>query len=231
MASYSEIAFDVLELLKNSNISDDTDISLEHILFHVNNQRALMLRNEYNKPGRKIDQHITQDFGCLELEEVPSIDCCEISSDCYQLRTKKKIPQLLELHSGSALTRVGPANRLKAPYHIISLEQAPFTTANKFTGNEIKALLLNDYIYVIIPDVNQQGLQFINARGVVSDPTSLESFKCDDTGLPCFSYDDEYPINAWMLPYIKEQILRQFGASLNIPKDTDNNSKDNVNQD
>jgi len=231
MASYNEIAFDILELLKNSNISDDTDISLEHILFHVNVQRALALRQEYSKPGRKIDQHIVQDFGCLELEEVPSIDCCDISSDCYQLRTKRKIPQLLELHSGSALTRVGPANRLKPPYHIISLEQAPFTTANKFTGNEIKALLLNDYIYVIIPDVNQQGLQYINVRGVLSNPTALEGCECDCTGESCFSYDDEYPINSWMLPYIKEQILKQFGVSLSIPKDTDNNSKDNVNQD
>ena len=231
MSTYNELCFDILSLLKNSQISDDTDISLEHILFHVNNQRSLWLRNEYNKPGRKIDQHLVQDFGCLEIEAVPAIDCCQISSDCYQLRTKKKIPQLLELHNGPALTRVGPANRLLTPFHVIQLEQAPFTTHNKFTSNDIKALLMNDYIYLIIPSACQQGIEFINVRGIVADPKSMLEFRCDDSGLPCFSYDDEYPVNNWMLPYIKTEILKQFGVSTQIPKDSDNNAKDNVNQD
>jgi hypothetical protein len=32
MPSYNEIGYDILEILNNSNISDDEDISIEHIL-------------------------------------------------------------------------------------------------------------------------------------------------------------------------------------------------------
>lgn len=228
--TYNQIAFDILELLKNSQISDDTDISLEHILYHVNNQRALWLRNEYNKPGRKIDQHLIQDFGCLLLIEVDAAECCTITTGCTVLRTEKKIPALIELHSGSALMRVGPVNKLAAPYSITSGTVASYRKHNKYTGNDIQAVFLNDYIYLIIPNVMYQGLDYINVRGVVADPADMINFRCDSEGTPCFSYDDEYPINNWMIPYIKEQVMAQFGMSIQIPKDNDNNAKDNLSQ-
>jgi hypothetical protein len=228
MASYNEIAFDILELLKNNQISDDVDISLEHILYHLNNQRALWIRNEYNKPGRKIDQHLIQDLGCIKIIEVDAAECCTISSDCIALRTEKKIPALIELHSGPALERVGPVNKLEPPYSLSSSNVASYKKYNKYTGNDIQALLLNDYIYLIIPNPLQQNLEYINVRAVIANPADWINFKCDSTGTNCFSYDDEYPINNWMIPYIKEQILAQFGMSLQIPKDEDNNAKDNL---
>ncbi len=228
MATYNQIAYDILEILKNNQISDDVDISLEHILYHVNNQRALMLRNEYNKPGRKIDQHITQDFGCLKLIEVDAAECCSVTLDCIALRTEKKIPPLLELHSGSALTRVGPVNKLAAPYTLVDANRVSFNKHNKYTGNDVQAILLNDYIYIVTDNPAMQTLEWINARGVIANPEDVQNFRCDAHGTPCFSYDDEYPINTWMLPYAQEQILQKFGVSLQMPKDNDNNAKENV---
>ena len=230
MASYNEIAFDCLELLKNNQISDDVDISLEHVLYHVGNQRALWIRNEYNKPGRKIDPHIVTDLGCLKLIEVDAAECCSITIDCIALRTEKKIPALVELHSGPALVRVGPVNKFSAPYSVTTAEVAGYRQHNKYSKNTIQAVYLNDYLYVIITDPALQGLDYINARGVIANPADIVDFKCDSTGEDCFSYDDEYPINNWMIPYIKEQVLAQFGLSLQMPKDNDNNAKDNISQ-
>jgi len=230
MATYNEVAYDIIELLKSNQISDDVDISLEHVLYHVNNQRALWIRNEYNKPGRKIDQHLVQDLGCLEVVEVDAAECCSITTDCIALRTKKKIPALIELHNGPALIRVGPVNKLAAPYSVTTGTVSNYRKHNKYTGNDIQAVFLNDYIYLVIPDPELQGLQWINARVIIANPADMVDFRCDSAGTPCFSYDDEYPINNWMLPYIKEQILQQFGMSLQLPKDNDNNAKDNVSQ-
>lgn len=230
MATYNEIAYDIIELLKNNQISDDVDISLEHVLYHVNNQRALWIRNEYNKPGRKIDQHLVQDLGCLRIIEVDAAECCSVSTDCIALRTEKKIPALIELHSGSALQRVGPVNKLAIPYSVTTGTVSSFNLHNKYTGQDIQAVFLNDYIYLIIPNPSQQGLEYINVRAIIANPADMVEFRCDDSGDPCFSYDDEYPINNWMLPYIKEQILQQFGMSIQLPKDDDNNAKDNLSQ-
>lgn len=227
MATYNEISFDILEILKNNQISDDVDISLEHIMYHVNNQRALWLRNEINKSGRSIDSHIIQDLGCLEITEVDAAECCSITSDCIALRTKKKLPPFIELHNGPAVTYVGPVNKMDQPFPLISQGKAPYILHNKFTGNNLYAVLLNDYIYLLTKNPIYQGIDYINVRGVVADPNDLLDFRCDSEDTPCFSYEDEYPINNWMIPYIKEQVLQQFGMSLQIPKDNDNNAKDN----
>lgn len=227
MASYSEISFDILEILKSNQISDDVDISLEHIMYHVNNQRALWLRNEMNKSGRSIDSHIIQDLGCLEITEVDAAECCSVTSDCIALRTKKKLPPFIELHDRPAVTYVGPVNKINQPFPLISQGKASYILHNKFTGNNLYAILLNDYIYLLTKNPIYQGIDYINVRGVVADPNDLLDFRCDSEGTPCFSYEDEYPINNWMIPYIKEQVLQQFGMSLQIPKDNDNNAKDN----
>jgi hypothetical protein len=228
MATYNQIAFDILEILKNNQISDDVDISLEHILYHVNNQRALFLRNEYNKPGRKIDQHLVQDFGCLKLVEVDAAECCSVELGCIALRTEKKIPPLLELHNGPALVRVGPVNKLASPYSVVDPNRVSFNKHNKYSGSDIQIVLLNDYLYVVTDNPVYQTLEYINARGVVANPEDMQNFKCDLNGTACFSYDDEYPINNWMLPYAQEQILQKFGVSLQMPKDNDNNAKENI---
>jgi hypothetical protein len=226
MATYNQIAYDILEIVKGNQISDDVDISIPHIMYHINNQRALWIRNEYNKPGRKVDQHLVQDLGCLELTTVDAAECCSVTTDCVALRTKNKIPAFIELHNGVALTRVGPVNKLKPPFNLTSYAQAPYMSANKYTGNTVNAFVLNDYVYILTNDVSMQTMDYINVQGIVADPEVLVDYHCESSGDPCFSYDDEYPMNTWMIPYIKEQVLAQFGLSLQTPKDEGNNAKD-----
>lgn len=225
--TYNELAFDILELLKSSQISDDTDISLEHILYHANIQRALFLRNEFNKPGRTISPQLVQDLGCLKLEEVDAADCCNLPTGCIALRTVEKMPKFLDMHNGPAVKKVGPINKMVGTNWYTTQNKAVLGVHGKYTSKEIHAFLLNEYMYVIINNPASQNLEYINVRGIIEDPMELQRFKCDD-GTSCFSYDDQYPVGAWMLAYMKEQILQQFGVSLQLPKDNDNNAKDNL---
>lgn len=227
MSTYNEISYDILEILNNSNISDDEDVSIEHILYHLANQRSLWMRQEYSKPGRSIPRHMIQDLGCLELEEVDAADCCEIAVGCTMLRTKKKMPHFLDLHNGEAITRVGPIHKLQAPYTYTSLGKATFASHEKYGSSIIQAFLLNEHMTLIIKDPSLQMLTHINVAGVVANPKDALEFKCDD-GEACFSYDDQYPIPNWMIPYIKEQILNQFGVAMKFPKDESNNGKDDI---
>ena len=228
MASYNQIGFDILEILKNNQISDDADISMEHILYHIDNQRALWLSNELNKSGRSIDSHLIQDLGCLEIVEVDAAECCSVAIDCIALRTKKKIPPFIELHDRVAITYVGNVNKLSTSFSLVSQAKVPLMMHNKFTSNDIYAVVLNDYIYIVTKNPMLQGIEWINVRGVIANPRDILDFRCDVEGTPCFSYEDEYPINNRMIPYIKDKVLQQFGMSLQMPKDNDGNSKDNI---
>lgn len=228
MATYNELIFDILELVEAHQITDDTDNAEDHIVFLYNQQRALWLRNEFNKPGRKIDPHLEQDLGCVELELADAADCCEISTGCKMLRTKVKIPATIELHSGPAITRVGPINKIKRPFTFDNYQKVYYTMNGKYTGNKgVWAFLLNDYMYLVTKDPAIQMLEYINVRGVFQDPQDLESFQCED-GSSCFTYEDEFPVNNWMLPYMKEQVLMQLGVSNQQPKDMANDAQDDV---
>lgn len=227
MASTNELIYDVMELMRGHQISDDTELSERQILYHINNQRALWIRNEYNKPGRTIDSQIEQDLGCLKIVEADAADCCEVTSGCVVLRTEKKIPNLIELHSGPALTRVGPVHKLNIPFSFTNYQKALYSTENKYGAKAVYAFLLNNYIYLIIKDPALLMIDYINVRGVFANPQDLEDFRCEDSS-NCFSYDEEYPINNWMIPYIKEQVLNQFGIALQIPKDTANDADEKL---
>lgn len=223
MPTYNEIAYDILEIINNNHISDDEDVSTEHIMFHFNLQRSLWIRNEYNKPGRIIDPQIEQDLGCLELEEADSADCCEIKSGCIVLRTKKEIPKLIEFHDKSGITRIGPVSKIKLPFNFTTYNKAVYSSFNKYAKG-VYAYLLNSRIYLTITDPKYNYIDYINVRGVFEEPQSLQEFICGDD--QCFTYEKNYPINSWMIPYIQEQVLNRYGISFKFPKDTSNDASE-----
>jgi len=95
----NKIVYDVLETVQSHVNSNNSDIDVRQVEWLINNQRALLIRNEYNKPGRVIDHNLIQDLGCVEVEMVDNSACPEIStSGCYLLRTKCQIPNTIELH-------------------------------------------------------------------------------------------------------------------------------------
>ena len=61
----------------NTNSSDSVFDDLYYTDL-INEQRALWLRNEYNK-SRTIDPNIQQEIGCLEMELVDPHLCCDLS--------------------------------------------------------------------------------------------------------------------------------------------------------
>jgi len=231
MPSFNEVIYDIMEVVRGNQISDDTEISERHVIYQVDIQRALWLRKEYNKPGVSIDTQITQDLGCLELVEVDAAECCTIELGCTVLRTKKKMPKAVKFHSSLGITRVGPIHKLKLPFTYMDYDKAIYTASaeSKYSKGVI-TFSLNDYVYVIMTDPNMIHLTHINVRGVWESPAAVTDFACDVEGTTCFSFDDEYPVNIHLLPYIKEQVLAQFGMAASIPKDSANDGQEILNK-
>jgi hypothetical protein len=227
MATLNEIAFDLLSIVR-PQLSDDSDIDIRQIKFWIHNQRALFIRNELNR-NRTIDADIVQTI-CAELEEVDASDCCNITLDCPVLRTVKEIPNTIELHNKPGITRTGPVNKKKEPFSFVEYDRIPFVASARFTGNMVYTFLHNNYIYVYTKNPRYSNLAALTIRGVFEDPALAADF-CDSDSVPCYTDDMDYPIKSWMIPGLKQAILKSnlmITAQAEAQADSSNNASSDV---
>lgn len=226
----NDLIYDVMELARGNQIVDDTDLDGRQVMFIANNQRHLWIRNEYNKPGRQIDHNIEQDLGCVKLITVDAAECCDvtISADCNILRTEKQIPNTIEFHKGTGITRVGPIKKIDAAFSFIPYNRVQFAGSDKYASKVVQAFLLNNYLYFITPTTESKLLEYVNVRGVFEVPSEAANFSnCDGTA--CYDKaTSKYPINSWMYAYLKEQILRELGMAMQVPKDSKGDSQEKL---
>lgn len=232
MITKNKLVFDTLDFLYRNHISDDIDIDERQIMYLWNIQRALWISNEYNKPGRTIDSDIEQDLGCVELVLASPYECCDIDLDdqCKVLRTKEKIPKPLNLNIGLAITRVAPVNKIltnKNVFSFVPYNTIDVQTSNKYTGRSTYSFYLNGYVYIITSQNWVKLLKYINIRGVFEDPEEVKNFNnCD--GSSCYDDNSAYPMPGKYIAYIRDYVIEGLLRSLSIPKDEQNNAKDDV---
>lgn len=225
MVTLNQLAYDLLELVR-PEISDDEAIDLRQVKFWIHNQRALWLRNELNR-FRTIDDNIIQDLGCVKLEVADRATCPDLPIDCHILRTEKEIPNTVELHNKTAITRVGPIDITAPSYSFVEYKRAIFSGNGKFNKQQIFAFLHSNRIYLKISPLNRDGkyLEYLNIRGVFETPPDVAAF-IDADGIPCYSDDGKYPVNRWMIDYMKQAIVQSNLIIENAAVgDTTNDSK------
>jgi hypothetical protein len=219
MATLNEIAYDLLTIVR-PQLSDDTEIDLRQIKFWINNQRALWIRNEVNKK-RTIDADLIQTL-CVELECVDASDCCDVDLDIPILRSTKPLPETIEMHTKQAILRVD-----------VEYDRIPWVGNGRFNKNMVFSFIHDNYVYVCSNNPAFNSLAAISVRGVFEDPEEAKNFKsCDDPNEPCYSDDSPYPIKTWMIPALKETILKSnlmIEAQAEVQTaDTSNDANSNV---
>lgn len=227
MLTLNSLVFDILEIIKSNKLNDDIDIDERQIINSINSQRALWVRNEYNKPGRSIDSDVIQNLQCVELEVVDASACpCDLPVDCSMLRTKLVIPNTIELHHKPAITKVGPVDRLNDFYSFVPYEQVIYSGNGKFNSAGVFAFLYDGRMYFKVNKAKAKMLKYVNIMGVFEDPTEVSAFvSCD--GTTCFSRDGKYPLKSWMWPTMKEYILKEYITAIQLPEDNTNDAASN----
>lgn len=223
----SKIVYDVRELL--SQYTTDSEIDDRYIIHLFNIKRAKYLRQELNNYQRTTDISVTQTL-CLELEQV-NVNQCGLNIDCDTIvRTKRPIPQPLELHIKSAVTSVRPTNRISYPFIFCSKEKAIYSKHSPF-NKSIFAFLDNDkYIYLISESDALNLLECLSVTGVFEDPLELLDYSncCGCTiNKSCIDYDTiNYPIQPHYIDLIKNEIVNELIQKLKLNEDKENNSND-----
>jgi hypothetical protein len=219
--SKNEIIYSVLEKIR-PHISDDESIARRQLSFDIDVVRAKFLRNEFNK-NRTIDSGFIQDLGCVPLETVDRAECCEVEVGCHVVRTIAKIPQSIEQHSATTITRIGPIDKLQVSYSLVPYERVPYIGNNKFNKNQVFAYIKDDRIYIASKSHLIKHLEYINIQGVFEDPEEAINFvDCDNK--PCYSRDGKYPTNKWLVDFIIRQLIQDYSPVAIAPSDVSNDT-------
>lgn len=190
-------------------ISDDSVLDERSLSYWVDVQRSLWLRNEYNR-NRSVDDNIVQSLGAVQFEVVDRIeDMPYVGTNSKIIKSKLQIPVAIELHNSTMLTRVGSLDMTCRPFKLINYTAVPYTNNGKFNKNELYAFLKGGYLYVISSCNNPawKALKYLNVRGVFESPEEASKFNNLD-GTACWSIDSPYPINKWILAYLKDAIIK-----------------------
>jgi len=228
MLTLNKLIYQIYEALQIS--VDDTSLDKRLIIDVINQERTAWIRKEQIK-NRSIDSNLIQDLGCVPVslvEKIPA-NCCDISIGCQILRTDNPIPNAIELKHGQMITRVGSIDFMNIPIHFMEYDAAVYYGNGRFNSKALGAFLRDGYLYLIFKSGNYHKLlEKINIQGVFEDPTQAATFvTCD--GVPCFSWDTEYPINAWMWQtLIKPAVINELKSKRMLFRDEENNSKDDA---
>jgi hypothetical protein len=208
MLSLDDYKAQIDELMSINSI--ESSYSYELYTDIINEQRALWIRNEYNK-NRSIDPYVLQTLSCLELELVDPIQCCvPVPTGCKVLRTKKKIPNTIEFFYTKGIISVGSPDIMKARFILIDYSRVPYVGNGRTTQNAIYTFLYDGYMYVFSKNPSHLLLKYITIRGIFEDPTELGDYINCETNKTCWKPSDPYPINQWMWAYMKPYILQQL---------------------
>ena len=224
--SLNAIAYSILNQV-NSTLGDDSDLDIREVKREIRKQRALFLRNEYNKNARTWSDDVIQDLGCVELESADRSECCDVPAGCNIKRTVLKIPDTIELHNRTGFVRIGPVDKIGKDFNLITTQEAPFWGNGRFNKGEIAVIEMNDRLYFISHNhAKLDFLKYANVRGVFEDVEAAAKFShC--SGAPCYTDTDKYYLTDWMEAYIKNMIVEMLiKTKLQSFADRTNNNKD-----
>ena len=100
-----QIVSDIENIASSGSLPVDFKIDSSQIAFWVNEVRSTLISQAIQKKQDLTDLWI-QGITCLELEQVDASECCEITTDCYILKTVKQIPSTIETYNDNNIVRV-----------------------------------------------------------------------------------------------------------------------------
>jgi hypothetical protein len=225
----NQIAYGIFEVVRGK-LTDDDDISLDHIKDLIHSTRARLLKQKFDKNLRVIDDVYTQSLGALEIEAVDASAHSTIKAGRYMYRTVREIPPTIDrTNYEGTFIRIGPADKLATPYNLVSYDRALYSGNGRFNKDRIFAFLRDNKIYLISNSGSyHKAVQFIDILGVFQNPSQVATF-LDNNGDSLYSDDRAYPISRSMKEDIENIILKEkLGMEAQAPSDKINDGDDTL---
>ena len=190
--------------------SDDIRLSARLVYNIFLSVRNNFLRKRYNSKQNISINDVTAI--CIEFEKVKGEDCCGMKLNCEVMKSRKKVPNILENLYGLSVLRAGNLIGTR-DFNYIKLEQLKYQQYFRYAKNTIKYTLKDGYIYIFGKDLPEKG----EILAVLENP--LEYKGCTKTN-DCESYlDKNFPIDTTLLDDIINkttlEVFNYFGKGIN----------------
>ena len=209
---------DILLLVRNNNISESEDLSRAQIRLWIKSYKQQLIKQRIDKQKEQsdddddiedlIDDIYIKEKGPLELEEVKSLDN-------VPMFTKRTIDKLEGIYNDDETSILAIHDQAGENIQYMNHIRRHYNYFRKYTGGELTADYNDGHIYVRGTDGIDK-LKYIWVLAVYEE---------DDDNFDNAESEDDVKIPAWMVPYIKNGILKnELPFMLNRPSDDSNNS-------
>ena len=220
-----DLVYDLFNLAKIKN--DDTTLTKTHLAHIIKTWSARFITQNYRK-ARLSDVNLTQDLGCVAMEVVDSAEWCDIEIGCTILKSVLQLPTAIETDDKPLFTFIGSIQKTGPQYQLIPWARFSWIKHQKYTSKLPYVSLKDGYIYMLIGQPKTKAIDKINIQGIFEDPTEASRFNhCD--GQSCYTPESRYPIDAAMVPLLREMILtKELAVYQKNTEDKDNDNNDKV---
>ena len=220
--TYREICYMCLDQLKLS--SDDSYITIEHILFLVSKIRAFILKQRYSDVRKEIPQSNYQTI-CLDLIQVPAIQGDPCESNSY-LRSEQKVPSTMSIGT-STIYPIDFYQGIHITY--INRERMRYVGNNKWLKNIIYVSKgPDDYLYFKSSNPQYMYLEKVKMTGIFENPEKVAELQCESEDKQCDVLDMEFPLEEGLVSQVIEIVVKYLSGAIYKPKDETNDANDDL---
>lgn len=223
MATYREIVYIILDEVKAN--SGDSNVTEEHVIFLANQYRLFLLEQKKKKDGESTLSSANQQTICLNLEKTEAIPDLEYCNGLY-LRSIEEIPALLDQDNANVYIH----DYFSIMTALVSKERFKFVGNNKYMKNIIYCTLgADNHLYFKAVNPQFKYLKTAKLTGVFEDSEKAAELSCDKDGnTKCDIMDQDFPLQADLVPQMVELIVKELLGVNYRPEDTLNNDVDDL---
>lgn len=207
---------DILLLARNNNISESEDLSREQIRQWIKAYKHQIIRDRIDKWKQDDGENLEDVIDGIYIREKGPLELTTVSSyDQNQIFTKKLVKKLEGIFDNTESSILAVHDQAGENIQIMNHIRRHYNYFRKYTGGEPTASYEDGYVYVTGPKTYDQ-LKYIWVLAIYED---------NDDNFDTATSEDDVRIPSWMVPPIKQLILRnELAFMLNRPSDDSNNS-------
>ena len=224
--SLTTIIDDILLLVRNNNISESEDLSRSQIAAWVKAYRKKLWKERLDElkklklnEGDDLEQLVDEDL--LTIKEVGPLMLEDVESyDGVPTFTKRTIDTLENVFNNSGSSILSIHDQIGTNIQYMNHIRRHYQYYRKYTGGDLTAYYQDDkHVYVQgLEDKNNLRNIWVRAVYEIGDNDDSDD-DADDAD------EDEIKIPGWMVPDIKNHILKnELAFMLNRPSDDSNNA-------
>jgi len=215
-----EIIYAIREKLKE--YVDDTRYTDRFLLEMVDLTRVTLIRQQYNRVQRSIDQQLEQKVAIPLVGVDLSQDPLQNLEEDNITRSSEPIPKVIELHHRNLLNKVATIGFMDREFSVVSPRRFRYIGHNQFEKDVIYCMMDTDnYLYLKSSNGEDLNLDDVIVEGVFEKPLSLMTENDDNSTF-------KYPMNSHLVDVAIDMIVQKLANTKPLPSDQSNDSSDDA---